>query len=203
MKIAILGATGRTGNELVKQCLEKDYSLNILTRALPPKGVPIDARITIVQGSSLEKDKLVELFGGCKVVIVTLGGSKDVCSKSQPLINDAARSAGVERIIVITSLGCGESYNDASFVTKAVVYLISKVIADKNVQEKTLSESGLDYTIVRPGGLNNQPTSGVYRFSEKGISGGSVSRGDVAHFIVNKILPSPKEFSKKAFSVVQ
>ena len=91
------------------------------------------------------------------------------------LLADAAKEAGVNRYLVVSSTGAdaGHSGNEVFDV-----YLRAKGEADAAV-----ATSGLDYTIVRPGHLTDDPGTGLVRVSES-VQRGEVSRDDVAAVLV-------------------
>jgi putative NADH-flavin reductase len=200
MKIAVLGATGGTGKEVVKQAIAKGHQVIALCRN--PKGLEPSENLVILEGSVLDQDKLNECFQGCDVVVCSLGGGT-ICSQSQPLINQAIDSQKVKKQVVVTSLGVGDSYNDADmFTTVLVNTVLRSAIQDKNLQETFIKESTADWTILRPGGLNNGSLTGVYRLQEHGLGGGMVSRADVAHAIVETLIQLDSSFSRKSFTQV-
>jgi hypothetical protein len=68
------------------------------------------------------------------------------------------KSAGIRRLLAITSMGCGDSLDQVpGFVFRELIVkrLAREIWADKNRQEEVIRASGLDYTILRPGGLTN------------------------------------------------
>jgi uncharacterized protein YbjT (DUF2867 family) len=59
---------------------------------------------------------------------------------------------------------------------------------DKEAQEALVRASGLDWTIVRPGGLTDGPRTGSYRFGmDASLTAGRVTRADVADFILREL----------------
>ncbi|KAJ3325244.1 hypothetical protein HDV06_005001 [Boothiomyces sp. JEL0866] len=200
--LPIFGATGGTGLQVIKQGLEKGYSFKILSRSVPPKGIPESDKITVIQGDALDQQAINETIKDTDSCIVSLGGS--VCPTAQPLINKAVEEFNVKKMTVVTSLGCGESFDESNLVTKAIVMLfIRKPILEKNVQEEEIKKCKVDWTIVRPGGLTNGELTKEYKAQSSGLGGGSISRADVAHFILEKTLNNDSEYSKKAFTIVQ
>jgi uncharacterized protein YbjT (DUF2867 family) len=67
--------------------------------------------------------------------------------------------------------------------------LLKRVYDDKDVQEWIIRSSGLDWTIVRPGLLTNNPATGRYRVltAPQDWQFGSISRADVADFLVRQV----------------
>lgn len=108
---------------------------------------------------------------------------------------------GIKRLIVVTSLGVGDSKDQVPFAFKMLMNTVLKnVMADKNLQEELVKQSGLEYTIIRPGGLNNGAKTGNYRVgTDKNIKAGQVSRADVADFILK--LVSSKEYLHQAVAI--
>lgn len=130
-----------------------------------------------------------------------IGGSADVCSKGTPVIIGAMKEHNVKRTLVVTSFGVNESYNDADFVTKGFLNVfLGKILADKAIQENLYKgEPSLEWTVIRPGRLLDDPGKGVYRHG-LGISGGRIAREDVAHFLMAQLTST--EYLKKAPTVV-
>ncbi len=112
-------------------------------------------------------------------------------SRSTRILVDAMKAAGVKRLIAVTGLGAGDSRGHGGFLYDAVVFplLLKRVYDDKDVQERIIKSSGLDWTIVRPGLLTNSPATGRYRVltTSKDWRFGIISRADVADFIVRQI----------------
>jgi uncharacterized protein YbjT (DUF2867 family) len=88
---------------------------------------------------------------------------------------DAARAVGIARYVMVSSMGAGNPERASGPMRP---YLEAKTQADER-----LAGSGLDYTIVRPGGLTDEPGSGRIRAGLE-MSFGQVSRDDVAATLV-------------------
>ena len=110
-------------------------------------------------------------------------------------------SQKVKRFIYLSSFGAGESKN---FMPKLLRFIIVNMmlripLADHNQNEKFIMESELQWTIVRPGGLSNEPHSGKYKYgSEHTTFKGNpkISRSNVAAFILDQL--SEKSLINKA-----
>ena len=206
MKIALFGATGGTGTQLLQQGLEKGYKFKLLMRSTFSSIISADAgdKVEVIMGDATNADDVSRTIKGCDAVVVSFGKG-NVCSQAQPLITESAEKSGCKRMVVVTSLGVGDSYQDLTWFTWAFVNtVISGPIADKNIQESHVMKSAkLDWTIVRPGGLTNGDMTGKYRVAERGLGGGLVSRADVAHFILNEcLLKDKKSWLKKSVTIV-
>ena len=107
------------------------------------------------------------------------------------------RDAGARRLVVQSSLGVGDSMElmaaPARFLARTV---LAKALADHAEQEAAVAASGLDWTVVRPGGLTDGPATGAYvaqETSESRPMKSRISRADVATHIV-RILDDPATF---------
>ena len=119
--------------------------------------------------------------------------------RSNPTLSDGTKNvvsamekARVKRFVCESSLGIGNSSGQLGFFYNYVLIpiLLRNIFADKEVQEKVIGESSLDWVIVRPGALTNGPHTGVYRSgfdaSDKSIQA-KISRSDVADFMLKQL----------------
>lgn len=189
IKLGVFGGSQGVGKLCIVQALAKGYKVVLLARD-PSKLNDIKSdgdNLKIIQGDVNDIDKVRQTVEGNNVIINSLGGWDDVCSKGTEKIIQAMIEKNVKRLITCTSLGCGDSYDNCSFFTKAFIWgVISKPIADKNIQEKLIINSNLDWTIVRPSGLVDKPATN--NIISEGVSGGRIPRADVANFMIQQIL---------------
>eukprot|EP00953_Heterococcus_sp_UTEX-ZZ885_P008741 5200-Heterococcus_DN1.PRE.4 len=102
----------------------------------------------------------------------------------------------VKRIAVVTSIGAGDSKDQAPFFFKMLMFTVMKTIfTDKNNQEQLFSSGGpgsdLEYVIVRPGGLTVDAPTGVLNIIDG--EAGSIPRADVATFCLSAV--TEKDFA--------
>ena len=106
-------------------------------------------------------------------------------------IINAMNKRAIKRVAVVTSIGAGDSENQAPMMFKALMYTVMKsIFKDKNNQESLfLSPNGigkdLEYCIVRPGGLGEGPATGVINVIDG--QAGSIQRADVAAFCLGAV----------------
>lgn len=107
MKIAVLGATGRTGRPLVEELLRRGHEVSVLVRS-PAKLGDLAGRLRVVTGSSTERAALDEVLTGADAVISALGPTKDdptlMSATARPLV-EAMAAAGVRRFVGISGAG--------------------------------------------------------------------------------------------------
>ena len=194
MNILVFGATGLTGQQIVKQALSRGHRVTAFARR-PEALETTDDHLRIVIGDiTQDKSKVVEAMYGQELVISALGRrnsfrSDHLILRSMEAIVPSMEQAGVRRIILVSAFGVGESLRDASLIP-GIMYrvLLRDIFADKKAAEEELRAGGLDWTIVYPVLLTNGPETGRYRVAERlDLSGmPKISRADVAHFILTE-----------------
>jgi len=193
MKIAIFGATGKTGIELVKQALEHGHEVTVMVR--DPKRLPtFSTQIKVLVGDFTNLDVVKSTIEGQDAVICTLGSrelykNSGLRTQATKAIIAAMQEVGVKRLIVMSSMGIGESWNTLPLFTKALFKLFMPAArADHEAQEAAVKSSGLEWTIIRPSGLTDAPNVSAYEYG-KDISPKTsrISRANVADFILKAI----------------
>ncbi len=194
MNILVFGATGPTGQQIVKQALSRGHHVTAFARRPEALGTT-DNHLRIVIGDiTQDTSKVAEAMYGQELVISALGRrntfrSDHLISRSIEAIVPSMEQAGVRRMILMSAFGVGESLRDAPLIL-GIMYrvLLRDIFADKKSAEEELRASGLDWTIVYPVLLTNGPLIGRYRVGERldlhGIP--KISRADVAHFILTE-----------------
>jgi nucleoside-diphosphate-sugar epimerase len=116
---------------------------------------------------------------------------------------DAAKKAGVKKIVMVSSiLTNGRNWGQADSPGFIVTNAFGNVLDEKLVAENYLKSSGIDYTIVRPGGLKAKPPTGALMISgEDTLNSGEVSRDLVADVCVAS-LTDPKA-SNKVLEIIE
>jgi uncharacterized protein YbjT (DUF2867 family) len=197
MKLVIFGASGQTGRLLVNQALESGHEVTVYVRR---EGAFETGRkgLTIVAGQLDDPAKLEQAITGADVCISTLGGGS--LSKRSPELTtgidrivSVMERAGVKRFIYMSSVGAGDSrYYMGPIIRLFIVGIFLRVpLADHTFNEKRIASSGLQWTIIRPGGLSNGSKTGKLRHGSDftKITGNiQISRADVAAFILEQAL---------------
>jgi hypothetical protein len=114
-----------------------------------------------------------------------------VLSTATSALVSAMKIAQVSRLVCITGIGAGDSAGHGGFFFDRLILplLLRNVYADKNRQEAIVRNSGLDWILVRPSILNDQPSRNTVRALTdlSGFHGGTISRQDVATFVVDQL----------------
>ncbi|MFC7041901.1 NAD(P)-dependent oxidoreductase [Halonotius sp. GCM10025705] len=188
MKLAVFGATGGTGRELTAQATTANHTIKALTRN--PAKLPSNSLITPIEGDILDLNPVEATVDGSDAVICLLGRTAnnpvDVVSRGTANIIEAMQAHDISRLVVLTSMGLGSSVQQIPwYVRIANVTVLQDLMTDKARQEELVAGSGLDWTIVRPGGLTNGPRTDDYVHGVDGdATAGPISRADVADFLL-------------------
>ncbi len=192
MNIAVFGGSRGVGRLVIEQALEQGHTIRALVRT-PQNFEMSDERVTAVPGNVLNLADAAACVAGADAVICTLGSTGDnpdnVVSRGTKNIVAAMQEAGVKRLVVVTSLGVGDSKEQVPFVFKMLMKTVLKTaMQDKELQEQVVRDSGLEWVIVRPGGLTDNPAAGSYKVGTgKSVMAGQISRADVAAFVLQQL----------------
>lgn len=202
MKIAIFGASGKTGRHVVIQALEKGCSVNAFVRD-PSKLQIDDPNLKFFVGDVLKPNTFGHALMDVDVVVVTLNG---LMAEGIKNIVSEMRLRHVKRIILLSSYPMsgsseGINYLKSSGMDQQKIESIMPTIKDKKTQEELVMESNFIWTIIRPTFLKDEPKTGNYQVKQNAefdIKNG-INRADVAEFIV-EILTS-NEWDNKVVSI--
>jgi uncharacterized protein YbjT (DUF2867 family) len=193
MKVLVLGATGGTGRLIVRDALAKGHSVVALVRAKARSDLP---GAELIEGDARDEGTLARALDGCDAVVSALGtgmGFREVdllTVATRALVAAMTRSA-VRRLICISALGVGDSRGHGGFVFDRLFQplLLGPAYKDKERQEAAIRASSLDWVVVRPAMLTNDPRRGRVRATANlaGVNGGKIARADVAQFVVEQL----------------
>ncbi len=194
MKILVIGARRGIGKVLCELAIEHRHEVTALVRDAAGMA-DIRSQAHIIEGDILDAGKVSQAVEGQDVVCTAIGIGPtrrpvSVFSEGIKHTIAAMKRHGVERLIAVTGIGAGDSVGHGGFLYDRIFnpLLLSTIYADKNREEQLIRESGLRWTIVRPGFLTNGPLKGSYRATDRleGVRCGKISRADVAHFILGE-----------------
>jgi putative NADH-flavin reductase len=167
MKLAILGATGRTGGHALKSALDAGHHVRVLARD-PAKLTVKDDRLEVVKGDATNSADCARVVEGCDAVVATLGpqglGATTLRQDAARAVTAAMKDKGVKRIVWLSAFGVGANMAQARktswIATIFMKTLLKRTYVDANAAEQVLFGSGLDYVICRPPGLTNKDARG-------------------------------------------
>ena len=193
MKLAILGATGRTGRPLTEQALAAGHDVTALVRTPAKLGLDHPA-LTVVQGDALNAADVARAVEGADAVLLTLGHAKgsppDLMARSAQTVVSAMEKHGVRRVVTETGAGVSDPKDPGGLGPKIMSGLMKVVaknlLADSEAHVDTFRRSGLEWTAVRAPRLTNGPRTGDYKAGYFSMGPGhSVARADVADLMLD------------------
>lgn len=192
MKLAIFGANGKSGLEIVKQFLSKGDVVTAFVRE-PSKLELEHENLKVIQGDVFEVASVGRAIQGQDGVVCALGSSElkktTVRSEGTKNIIQGMKDNNVKRLVIISAMGVGESWNTLSGINKFFfATLLKSSREDHEAQEAAVKESGLDWTIIRPSGLIDSPRTGIYDVGENiPAKTSKIARADVADLILKEL----------------
>lgn len=141
--------------------------------------------LTVVCGDACDPDAVLEAckLAGPEAAIISTLGSRSADYQGNRLIIDTAEKLGLKRMLLVTSIGCGDSWPTLSPTARAA---FGQAVREKSLAESWLQTSSLIYTLIRPGGLLDKPATGnAIRLQAE--AHGMITREDVARHISQMI----------------
>jgi uncharacterized protein YbjT (DUF2867 family) len=196
MDVVVAGGHGQIGRRLLRLLAERGDRARGLIRN-PDHAADLEADGAEVVLCDLESDDadVAGAIAGADAVVFSAGAGPGSGPERKQTVDlggavkliDAAKANGISRYVIVSSMGADNPpAGDETFA----VYLRAKAAADE-----ALAGSGLDYTIVRPGGLTNDPGTGRIDAAEHLGRRGQIPRDDVAAALV-AVLDEPATIAK-------
>ncbi|MEI7556718.1 SDR family oxidoreductase [Candidatus Chlorohelix sp.] len=204
MKVAIVGANGKTGFQTMLKALDMGHNVTAIVRN-PATIYLKHERLQIKQADLLSDDSALEkAMAGHDAVISAIGitsglnAKVTLYSKGTARLVKAMSKQEVKRLICISSIGIDQEKDpNIPFIFQNVLFplIFSNSAADMRIMESSVKDSELNWTIVRPAGLTNKLPIWKYRIAvAPSLSRPyTISRADVADFMV-KSLDKPEYF---------
>lgn len=166
----LLGELATPEHEVVGLIRDPDQTGDLEAVGMTPLVVDIEAADTA---------RLAETMGNCDAVVFAAGAGPGSGAARKETVDfggavkcvDAAREAGARRFLMVSAMGTDDPPADDSVFS---IYLRAKSRADAY-----LMASDLDWTVVRPGRLTDEPPTGRVHLARH-VPRGDVPRADVA-----------------------
>jgi uncharacterized protein YbjT (DUF2867 family) len=156
--LAVTGASGKTGWRVVQDARQRGYQVRAILR--PGSSVPEGlAGAELIRLDLSDQNALQQALSGVEALVIATGARPSI-DLTGPLQVDAlairsqiaaCRAAGVQRVVLVSSLCSGRLFHPLN--------LFGLILVWKRVGERWLEGSGLDWTVVRPGGLRESEES--------------------------------------------
>jgi putative NADH-flavin reductase len=191
MEIVMLGATGRTGRLVVEEALRRGHGVRAVVR--DPATAALPAGVDLRAGDARDAAVLKAAVTGADAVVSALGprkGDRTLHSDVARVLVDVLREAGVKRFVGISGAGIDVPGDRKSRRDRIVSFLIQRLggaaVADKPREHAVWAGSGLDWTLVRPPRLTDDPATGrVEHHASTSPKATAVGRADLAAFLLD------------------
>jgi uncharacterized protein YbjT (DUF2867 family) len=185
LNVMVFGASGKLGVEITRVLTARGDKVTAFVRPTSDRSRLEPMGVDFVVGDAMDAESVLT---GIKesdfdAVITTIGGFGDVPPDyiANANIFDAAVATGIKRVIMISTIGAGDSYESAPVISRLA---LAKLLPLKTQAEDHLRASGLEFTIIRPGGLPPGAGTGGGILSEDVRAMGFINRADLAPLIV-------------------
>jgi uncharacterized protein YbjT (DUF2867 family) len=156
MKAFVAGATGQTGRRIVQELVQRNIPVRALVRDLDKAKEVLPAAATLVVGDVMNLDSLRAAIADSTVLLSATGaapsfdptGPYKVDYEGTKNLVDVAKEKGIEQFVMVSSLCTSQFFHPLNLFWLILVW--------KKRGEEYLQQSGVPYTIVRPGGLLNE-----------------------------------------------
>ncbi|MCA6545530.1 MAG: SDR family oxidoreductase, partial [Pseudanabaena sp. M114S2SP2A07QC] len=184
----VAGATGQTGRHIVTELVKRNIPVRALVRDLELAQKLLPPEVELVRGNVLFADTLAEAIADCDVVVCATGAKPSLNAMEPYLVDyigtknlvNAAKAKNIKHFAIVSSLCVSKFFHPLN--------LFWLVLFWKKQAEKYLQNSGLTYTIVRPGGLlNYEKLGGLVMSSADTLFEGSIPRTKVAQVTVEAL----------------
>ncbi|MBE9168848.1 SDR family oxidoreductase [Pleurocapsales cyanobacterium LEGE 06147] len=188
MKALVAGATGQTGQNIVKQLVQKNVAVRALVRNLDKGKELLPKEAELFVGDVLQPASLEEALTDCTVLLCATGASPSLDPTGPYKVDyqgtknlvDAAKAKKIEHFVFVSSLCTSKFFHPLN--------LFWLILYWKKQAENYLRQSGLTYTIVRPGGLKNEDNPDkIVMSSADTLFEGSIPRPKVARVCVEAL----------------
>jgi len=187
MRIAVLGATGQLGREIVGTLAKRGHRVCAVVRR-PPQP-PLDSSAEVRLADARNKEQIRSAIGGCDAVVNVIGGGtlrrNEVASSATAVVVPAVQAAGVKRYVAMSAGMVALDWPFFKYVIRPLVF--RHILAEHKRVETIVTASPLDWTIVRPTALTNHPAKGYVASLELQRRAFITTRADVAAFIADEL----------------
>jgi uncharacterized protein YbjT (DUF2867 family) len=189
MQALVVGATGQTGKHIVQELVERQIPVRVLVRNLEKAKELLPPEVELVVGDVFQPETIKNALDDCNVLLCATGASPSfdptgpyqVDYQGTKNLVDAAKAQGIEHLVLVSSLCVSRFFHPLN--------LFWLILYWKQQAERYIQQSGLIYTIVRPGGLKNEDNSdNIVMSSADTLFEGSIPRQKVAKVCVEALV---------------
>ena len=189
-RVAVVGGNGKVARLLHPLLVRAGHTPVALVRdkAYGPELEALGAEVRLLDIERETSEEFARAFAGCRAVVFSAGAGADGKVERKRTVDlegtlksiEGAQQAGISRFVQLSAMGVDKPLpDDTSEVWAAYV-------AAKRDSDAAVRASGLDWTIVRPGALTDDPGTGLVEIAPE-VERGQVPRADVAAIIARSL----------------
>jgi uncharacterized protein YbjT (DUF2867 family) len=187
--VVVAGAGGRTGRCVVQELLKRGYRVRAISRQAPKQAQP---GVEYVQADLSSVASLEKAMEGAQFAISAIGSKKPLSAAENDKVDNmgnqnlarAVKCTGLKQIVVISSIGTGNSRDAVFWLFR---WLMTSALRAKEKSEAFIKSCGINYTIIRPGGLTDKELPNEVALGVGGMINGIVRREQVARVCVDAL----------------
>ena len=197
MKVIIFGAAGKTGLQVVDQSLAAGHDVTAFVHdadAFRSDHAGVASRVKVSSGDAQDKATVAAAVAGQDAVVDAIGGKTpyketDLERDAAAAILDGMRAHGVRRLVAVSMMGVGDSTEQTPLWVRLLVKptFLRGATQDKEAMEEEIRAGGVEFVLVRPPFLSDDPPTGSIKVFEGGETAHKITRGDLARFVVEQL----------------
>lgn len=205
MKVLVIGAAGKTGGAVVEQAVAAGHEVTAFVHNADGYEAPPGVRVA--EGDAADDAAMDAAVSGQHAVLDTIGGKTPYKATTLETsvantIMDSMRRNGVRRLVATSMIDEGRSRENSTIYERLLLSTVLRgATKDKREMESAVATSGLDWIILRPAILSDDPATGDVRTfdTESGEKGHEITRADLASFMVDQL--SSDEYLHQAVAI--
>ena len=196
MKLALIGATGRTGTHMLAAALERGHDVTALVRDPDKLDPRARAAVRVVVGDATDPEALTDLVTGVDAVVSAMGPTVregDLHTRTAGALIAIMTRTGPRRFVGVSGAGIDVPGDRKTPTAKAISALIQLlgggVVKDKPAEHRAWAASRLDWTLVRPPRLVDGPasTGALEHDAHRSTRSTKITRADLGAFLVDVV----------------
>ena len=190
MKLAITGASGKTGFRVAEEAISAGYDVRLISRSQSdiPDSIKKCERYFLSDMNGVTLDYALK---GCESLVIATGARPSIDLTGPAKVDylniqkqvESCKRQNLKRVVLVSSLCAGKLIHPLN--------LFGLILIWKRLGEKSLQNSGLDWTVIRPGGLNenesNLKNQNILFSGQKTQEEGSIPRRLVAKSCIDAL----------------
>ncbi len=202
MKLAITGASGKTGYRVAEEALSSGYEVRLIVRSNSevPASIKCCERYVLSDTNGVTLDYVLK---GCDSLVIATGARPSIDLTGPAKVDylnikkqvESCKRQKIKRVVLVSSLCAGKLIHPLN--------LFGLILIWKRLGERALQESDIDWTVIRPGGLNETETNlkkqNILFSGEKTQEEGSIPRRLVAKTCIEAL--KTKDSIKKIIEI--